>query len=156
MGNNITSIGKSAFENCSSLISIEIPQNITSIGGNAFSYCSSLTSIELPNNLTQIEYGMFNNCINLTSVVIGKKVNNIGSGAFDRYSYLNLQKAYYKGTAQDWSMITIDIYNEALTNATIYYYSEAEPELNSDKTAYDGNYWHYDTNGNIVEWKKEN
>lgn len=40
---SVTSIGSSAFSDCSSLTSIEIPSNVTRIGGWAFAYCSSLT-----------------------------------------------------------------------------------------------------------------
>ena len=42
---SVTSIGKSAFENCDLLISITIPDSVTSIGDDAFEYCDSLTSI---------------------------------------------------------------------------------------------------------------
>lgn len=34
-----------------------------------------------------------------------------------------------------------------LPNLPCYYYSESEPTLNEDGTAYDGNYWKYDTDG---------
>lgn len=45
--------------------------------------------------------------------------------------------------------------NDPLTNATRYYYSENEPALNGSGTDYDGNYWHYDTDGKTpVVWKK--
>ncbi len=44
----VTSIGSSAFSNCSSLRSITIPDSVTSIGKNAFRGCSSLESITLP------------------------------------------------------------------------------------------------------------
>lgn len=37
--NNITSIGKHAFEDCKSLESIDIPNSITSIGDYAFQSC---------------------------------------------------------------------------------------------------------------------
>lgn len=45
--------------------------------------------------------------------------------------------------------------NNPVYNATIYYYSEEEPPLNADGTAYDGNFWRYDENGEIVVWVKE-
>ena len=45
IGNNVTSIGKSAFADCSSLTSITIPKNITNIGDNAFGHCTGLTEI---------------------------------------------------------------------------------------------------------------
>ena len=44
--------------------------------------------------------------------------------------------------------ITIDIYNTSLTSATRYYYVENESDLPADN----GNYWHYDENGNIAVW----
>jgi len=46
-GYTVTSIGFRAFYECSSLISIQIPEGVTSIGDGAFSACSSLTTIEV-------------------------------------------------------------------------------------------------------------
>ena len=41
---SVTSIGESAFEDCSGLTSIIIPNRVTSIGERAFSWCIGLTS----------------------------------------------------------------------------------------------------------------
>lgn len=79
----------------------------------------------------------------------------LNKGAFRDCSWL--KTVFYKGTAEQWSKISIRNANTNLTNVARYYYSESEPALNSDGTAYNGNYWHYDTDGKTpVIWKKEN
>ena len=68
--NNITSIGSSAFYNCSGLTSIDLSgcTSLTSIGYGAFQYCKGLTSIVIPANVTKIGAYAFRNCTNLTSI----------------------------------------------------------------------------------------
>ncbi|MBQ7924655.1 MAG: leucine-rich repeat protein [Clostridia bacterium] len=44
----VTSIGSSAFRDCSGLTSVVIPDSVTSIGNGAFKGCSGLTSITIP------------------------------------------------------------------------------------------------------------
>ena len=52
--NGGTSIGSYAFEDCSSLKSIEISDSVTSIGYNAFYGCSSLTGVYITGIVTSI------------------------------------------------------------------------------------------------------
>ena len=46
-GYTVTEIGASAFEDCSSLVSVTIPEGVTSIGSYAFASCTALTSIDV-------------------------------------------------------------------------------------------------------------
>ena len=79
---NVTSIGESAFRDCSSLTSVTIPAGVTSIGEGAFRYCSSLKSVTLPAGLTSIGDGAFYDCSSLTSVAIPESVTSIEHFAF--------------------------------------------------------------------------
>ena len=79
---SVTSIGSSAFQSGSSLASIIIPDSVTSIGGYAFSNCSSLASIIIPDSVTSIGGYAFSNCYSLASIVIPDSVTSIGGYAF--------------------------------------------------------------------------
>ena len=150
----VTSIGNSAFAGCSSLTSVTIPDGVTSIGKSAFAGCSSLTSVTIGNSVTSIENFAFDGCSRLTSITIPDSVTSIESYAFKGCS--SLKNIYYKGTAVQWNKISIASHNGYLTGADRYYYRETAPALNSDGTAYDGNYWHYDSDGiTPVIWKKK-
>ena len=80
--NSVTSIGNSAFSGCSGLTSVTIPNSVTSIGGCAFCECSGLTSVTIPNSITSICYKAFYGCSGLTSVTIPNSVTSIGRTAF--------------------------------------------------------------------------
>ena len=78
----VTSIGDSAFYNCTGLTSVTIPNSVTSIGESAFYNCTGLTSVTIPNSVTSIGYMAFAGCTGLTSVTIPNSVTSIGEGAF--------------------------------------------------------------------------
>lgn len=80
--NNVTSIGSNAFENCTSLMSVNIPNSVMSIGECAFRGCTSLTSINIPNSVTSVGSSAFHDCTGLTSITIPNSVMSIGSNAF--------------------------------------------------------------------------
>ena len=78
----VTSIGDWAFEDCSSLTGIMIPDGVTSINYGAFYGCSSLTSIVFPDSLSSISDWAFYKCTSLTSIMIPDNVSTIGVAAF--------------------------------------------------------------------------
>jgi len=79
--NSVTSIGWAAFQKCTSLTSVNIPNSVTSISGQAFQYCTSLTSITIPDSVTSIGDRAFSHS-GLTSVTIGNSVTYIGNSTF--------------------------------------------------------------------------
>ena len=84
---SVTSVGNSAFEDCSRLTSITFPNSVTSIGREAFSCCSSLTSITIPNSVTSIGSYAFYYCSSLPSITIPKSVTSIEEKTFDGCIY---------------------------------------------------------------------
>lgn len=153
--NGVTTIGNGIFKFNTSITSVVIPDSVTTIGDNAFEQCESLKTVTFGTNsqLTTIGGSAFSFCPMIESISISDSVTSIGKYAF--YYCNSLSTVYYGGTAKEWADISIDSTgNDKLTSATVYYYSETEPALNEDETAYDGNYWHF-VEGEIVIWVKE-
>ena len=80
----MSTIGNEAFNGCTGLTSITIPNSVKSIGDYAFYDCTSLTSITFPFGITSIGQYAFSRCTGLTSVTIPHSVTSIGSGVFDK------------------------------------------------------------------------
>ena len=94
---SVTSIGKRAFSECTSLTSVTIPDSVTSIGKQAFDYCTSLTSVTIPDSVTSIDWDAFYYCTSLTDV-------------------------YYAGSEAQWKAISIpSTGNNDLLTANIHY-----------------------------------
>ena len=79
---SVTGIGDEAFQDCSDLVSVTIPNSVQSIGESAFSDCKNIAEITIPNSVTAIEPYTFMGCTSLASVVIPNSVMSIGDGAF--------------------------------------------------------------------------
>ena len=88
ISDGVTSIGWSAFENCTGLTGITLGNSVTSIGADAFSDCSSLTSIAIPDSVTIIESRAFSRCTGLTSITISSGVTSIEGNTFSCCSSL--------------------------------------------------------------------
>ena len=91
-------IGTSAFSDCSSLASIEIPNSVTSIGDYAFNNCSSLASVTIGNSVTNIGEEAFGDCVGLEDITIPDGVKIIGQSAFSGCS--NVETLYISSTIE--------------------------------------------------------
>ena len=96
-----------AFDGCSSLTSVTIPDSATSIGEYAFYGCSSLTSVTIPDSVTSIGKYAFDGCSKLTNVTF-KDTNNW---------YYTSNSNYTGGTAVD---VTDKAQNATYLKSTYY------------------------------------
>jgi hypothetical protein len=153
----VTVIGDRALANCTNLTQIIVDEdnpNYKSIDGNLYTkdgttliqYAIGKTDsvFVVPEFVTKINFDVFDRCNYLTGVVIGTGVTSIGEDSF--YECENFKSIYYLGTSAEWAQIEIDSSNEALDEATVYYYSSTQPTE-------EGNYWHYNADGETpVVW----
>ena len=125
-GGNI--IDEDAFEGCSILTSITIPDSVTSIGIGAFYRCTGLTSITIPNSVKSIGQDAFGFCTGLTSVSIGSGVTSIGSYAFNGCDSLASVNIPY---VSNWANIefTNDSANPLSNGAALYLDGELVTDL---------------------------
>ena len=82
---SVTSIGFCAFQDCSGLTSVTIPESVISIGSSAFSGCSALTSVTIGKGVTRIEGDAFRDCNALSAVHIS-----------DLAAWCSIDFAYYR------------------------------------------------------------
>lgn len=91
LGKGITSIGASAFENCTSLEIIELEEGITSINGYAFYGCTSLKELELSKSLKSIGENAFEGCTSLQKVTAYPKLTSLKNTSFRKCSALTIR-----------------------------------------------------------------
>ena len=70
------------FIDCTSLVSVELPDTVTRIGNYAFSGCWSLTTINIPYGVTYIGKRAFSKCDDLKTIIIPTSVTFMGEEAF--------------------------------------------------------------------------
>ena len=91
------------FLNGEEIKDLVIPSSVTTIGGSAFSNCSGLISVTIPNSVTSIESYAFGGCTGLTSVI--SKMENpcfIDYYCFDRDVFYNTTLYVPKGTTDKY------------------------------------------------------
>ena len=69
----VNAIGQHAFDGCTGLTSITIPNSVITIGEHAFSDCTGLTSITIPKSVTSIDRNVFCGCTTLESISVASE-----------------------------------------------------------------------------------
>ncbi len=132
---NVLSIGDHAFDICTSLTSITIPNSVTSIGNCAFRGCTSLTSVTIPNSVTSISSSAFYGCTSLTSITIPNSVTSIGGYAF--YGCNNLTNINI-----GWGIrkIMVSAFGNCPDLAHLYCHAVSVPYTDSGDNLFNGSY----------------
>ena len=100
---NITYIGGSAFDECTGLTSIVIPNSVTRIGSWAFYGCTGLRSVTIGNSVTTIDNYAFDGCtglktvINFSNLTFSKGSNSYGYVAYYADKVYNAPNGSIKG-----------------------------------------------------------
>ena len=82
MQDGVSSIGKAAFQGCSSLQRVSLPAAIDEIREMTFKDCTSLTTITVPEGVRTIGKWAFRGCRSLYQVKLPSTLKAIGTGAF--------------------------------------------------------------------------
>lgn len=136
---NLKAIKSNTFNGCINLQNVTFPEELETIGEGAFKGCSSLERIIIPSKVTTIDRyafenagleivyivgainkicsGTFRNCSSLDTIVLPESISQIENYAF--YMCNSLSDIYYSDTLEKWQSVTIDKYNDPLTNANL-------------------------------------
>ena len=146
---SVTSIGKSAFEQCSSLAEVTLKEGLVTIGEQAF-YNTGLTAVAIPGSVTSIGKSAFYDCNSLATLTLNEGLKTIGASAFQ---YTSLATVVIPGSVQTIgsnafygcsSLTSITIpretqlgddalpgYNDEVLTVRTYYNSPAEAYANN-------------------------
>lgn len=96
--NSVKKIDTGVFWYCPNLSSVEIPDSVSEIGTRVFEGCSALKNVKLPSNIEEIKDSTFFDCRSLTDVFMPDCVKKIGSSAFK--SCINLKNIKFSNSLE--------------------------------------------------------
>ena len=84
LGQALETVGDCAFQNCTNVTKLTFPDATTEIGSRAFAYCSSVTEITVGQGLKSVGDYSFVDCGSFTALVLPDKFTTMGGSAFER------------------------------------------------------------------------
>ena len=124
----LTSVGAYAFSDCNNL-ELQLTNNLSRVGNGAFQNCSSIESIEFKNAVDCIGDYAFSSCTSLRSVVFDDTLNRLGTSAFsncsvlsvislpddfDNFSYSSIADTAFVNDEKNWTNGVLYINNHAV------------------------------------------
>jgi len=135
IGEDVTTIGDHAFENCTNVTAITIPYSVTTIGKGLFRGCTGLTSVTISNGVTVIDQEAFYGCTSLATITLPSSITDIKKSAFSGCTSLT--------SVVIPSQVTFfgdNVFNGCTSLTHLYCYAEEPP-----RTGIAFNESHYDT-----------
>ena len=129
--NSVTEIDDYAFSGCENLSSLTLSNKLDSIGRGAFESCTSLTSVTLPNSLTYLDWYPFSGCTSLKTVSIGsglKEWHNQGDYGFVFDDCTALESITVSSSNNNYSSANGIMYDKKKTEILVY------PQAKKDTT----------------------
>ena len=78
----VKAIDNCAFENCTEITKVTIPESVVYIGTFAFGGCTALQEIAVPTSVTELKDGIFSGCTSLTKVTLHDGITTMGQSVF--------------------------------------------------------------------------
>ena len=122
---NITELGASVFEGCTSLDSIHLPGSVASLGASAFKDCTILNDIHISTGIDSLESSLFEGCIGLCEIEIPQNINKIMDTVFKGCT--NLDNVIIPSSVSE-------IYNSVFSGCTALTTIEMSNNITSDDT----------------------
>lgn len=85
----VRKVGNFTFRGCLSLKLVSWPDDVCEVGEGAFEDCESIETIRIPESLEELSANMFKGCKSLLSLLLTEKIWVIGSGVFYGCERLN-------------------------------------------------------------------
>ena len=78
----VKEIGRSAFEECSKLTTLNLGQALETVGDCAFQNCTNVTKLTFPDATTEIGSSAFARCSSVTEITVGQGLKSVGDYSF--------------------------------------------------------------------------
>lgn len=75
----VTEVVKAAFQKCTNMVSVDMPDSVSRIDWRAFDECSSLKAVSIPNGVKELWPYTFRKCEHLVSVRLPESLERIGN-----------------------------------------------------------------------------